>query len=224
MEASISPADLEPWPAAPATATFGPLPDLQHATVSTPSPQPLALNHTDLPRIQTPVQGSPTPIGAISGPGTTAPPLPGGTSYPVNGTLDHMAPSLDNVTHSHTPERTPMVPEGSSSNDHLDGYKGNFSKSASELDPVNAAPGLRAASAWDRSAKVAPVRLFSKAAIYPYASQGLSCQGADSRVLSSTTGGPTYCLDIRGSSINDAVEVCLPCPTHPAYQMTKSMY
>jgi hypothetical protein len=119
---------------------------------------------------------------------------------------------------------TPMVPEGSSSNDHPDGYKGNFSEAALDLNPVNAAPGLRAASAWDRSAKVAPVRLFSKAAIYPYASQGLSCQGADSRVLSSTTGGTTYCLDIRGLSRNDGVEVCVPRPRHPAYQITIFVY
>jgi hypothetical protein len=83
-------------------------------------------------------------------------------------------------------------------------------------EPQMAASDHRAGNGGKRSATLAPVRLFSKAAIYPYASQGLSCQGADSTVLATAAyGGPTYCLDIRGVSKSDAAEVRVFVILHP---------
>ncbi len=105
-----------------------------------------------------------------------------------------------------------MGPEGGVLDDQVAGSVGNLSMADVPLHPLTAGPEDRAGSASKSSAKLAPVRLFSKAGIYPYASQGLSCQGADSTVLSTAAyGGPTYCLDIRGVSRADGAEVCFPC-------------
>jgi hypothetical protein len=91
---------------------------------------------------------------------------------------------------------------GSSSmylDDQLDGSKGNPSMGPGGLphEPGTAASDhrrvvCRAGSGGKRSATLVPVRLFSKAAIYPYASQGLSCQGADSTLLATAAYGAQH--------------------------------
>jgi hypothetical protein len=104
------------------------------------------------------------------------------------------------------------------SSSYLDGELGGSIGNSSvgpgglPLEPQTAASDHWAGTGARRSATLAPVRLFSKAAIYPYASQGLSCQGADSTVLSTAAyGGTTYCLDIRGGSKTDAADVRALC-------------
>jgi hypothetical protein len=155
--------------------------------------------------------GFPTPVGPNVDPSTQAPPLAGDTFDAITGTLGHVGASLGINSRAGKPPKTPMGPELSYSVDQLGGPVGNLSNVGLHLNPLTAAPEHRAGSGLKRSTAVAPVRLFSKAAIYPYASQGLSCQGADSTVLSSTAGGTTYCLDIRGLSTADGAEVWFPC-------------
>jgi hypothetical protein len=218
MEPGNSPSGLRSWPSAPAPATSVSLPQHQPASVANLSPQPQAFNHTDPRSIQ---DTMPDSGGLI----TQAPSPADETYYPLLGTLDLVGLSLDMMSNALTPGHTPMVPEGSYLDNRLAGSMGNSSLylddqlagsiGNSSMDPgglphepQTAASDHRAGSGATRSAALAPVRLFSKAAIYPYASQGLSCQGADSTVLSTAAyEGPTYCLGIRGVSKADAAEV-----------------
>jgi hypothetical protein len=224
VEAGIAPADSHPRPSASAPAAIGPLLNSQHAIAAAPSPQPQTFNHADLPRRQDLMPGSPTPAGATSGPITNAPPPSDGTYYPILGTLDLLEPSLDVISNPATLGEVSMVPKGGYVGDQLAGSKGNSSSSLgddlagsvgnSSTDPggLRQEPGMAASDDMagrgaKRSATLVPVRLFSKAVIYPYASRGLSCQGADLSVLSSTAGAPTYCLDIRGVATDEGAEV-----------------
>jgi hypothetical protein len=161
-----------------------------------------------LTSLQHPIPSFPTRATPTSGPITKALPPDGETPDRIKGTLDGMGPPLDIQSHANPPGQVPMVLESSYLHEQLAGSIGNLSKAGRHLDMLTAAPDYRAGTGSRRNATVAPVRLFSKAAIYPYASQGLSCQGADATVLATATyGGPTYCLDIRGSSTADGAEV-----------------
>jgi hypothetical protein len=217
-EAGMPPPDSLPRPPAPASAAITPLLHIQEEDPGTRSPVVQASNYTDLASVQYPLPGSTIPIGGDTGPVTQAPPLVREAPDSLSGTLDRMSPFRDLSSHAEPSGEVPLVPERSASDDELVGSTGNFSQAA-EGNPVMqpAGPGLnltgepdhRAGSNAGRNAKLAPVRLFSKAAIYPYASGGLSCQGADSTVLPSTGGG-TYCLDVRLMSIDDAAPVQPP--------------
>jgi hypothetical protein len=258
LEPGLSPANFLLRPSAPGPATFGSLPQHPHAIAANPNPEPNAFDYVDLSRIQHPVPGSPTPLGA---PFTYAPPLVGELSYPASDALDRVGPSrdtishaatpvamlpngsysqdqlagsigdsskgnvhhnlvgplLDPISHAATPGKASKLPNGSYSHDELAGSIGNSSKGNLDYNPQVAATDHRAGSGARRSAPLAPVRLFSKAVIYPYASQGLRCQGADLNVLSSTAGGTTYCLDIRGPPTADGSYVWIPFKRHPAF-------
>jgi hypothetical protein len=218
-EAGLPPPDSLPSPPAPASAAITPLLHIQGEDPGTRSPVVQASNYTDLASVQYPLPGSTIPIGGDTGPITQAPPLVRDAPDSLTGTLDRMSPSHDLASHAEPSGAVvPLVPEGSASDDEIVGSTGDFFLAA-EGNPVvkpavllvngTGAPDHRTGSRAGRNAKVAPVRLFSKAAIYPYASQGLSCQGANSTVLSST-GGATFCLDVHGASTSDGASVWPP--------------
>jgi hypothetical protein len=184
----MQPANFRVRPYAPAPAAFGAFPQYQHANAANLTPELNAFNHVNLSRIQHPMPGPPTPSGPTI---TYAPPLVDDKYDPTSDTLDRVGPSLDNISHAATPGKTPMVPKGSYSHDQLGVSKGNWSKDGFHHQPRTTASDHMAGSRSERPAKFALTRLFSKAAIYPYASQGLSCQGTDLSVLSSTAGGTT---------------------------------
>jgi hypothetical protein len=211
----MAPPGSLPWPPAPASAAITPLTHRRHATSATLSPVVQASNHIDLSSLHDPLPDSTPPVVLDNSLATQAPPLVAEAPNSRVDSLDNMSPSLGLASHAETPGEFPVVPEGS----FLDnGSAGNLSQ-AVEGNPaikpagsglyLTGAPERSTGRTTGRNAKVAPVRLFSKAAIYPYGSQGLSCQGADSTVLSST-GGPTYCLDVNGFSTSDGAPVWPP--------------
>jgi hypothetical protein len=182
---------------------------LQQAVAETLSPEPQASNQTYLPSKHYSTTGSPTPVGPTIDLTRKAPPLDGGTLGSLSGAVDHVGPSFSKNLDAGTPRKTSMVTERSYFVDQLAGSVGNSSKAGLDLNQWTAAADHRAGSGLKRSVTVAPVRLFSKAAIHPYASEGLSCQGPDSAVLSSA-GGTPYCLGIRGLTSDDGAPVWPP--------------
>jgi hypothetical protein len=141
-----------------------------------------------------------------------------GTNDAFEGTRDRLILSLD--PNALVIEKSPNVPEASSLRDQLPASEqqipeaGESSNLTSLRNPLTGAPDYRAGTSSKRIAKVAPVRVWSKATIYAYASQGLSCQNTDT--IYSSTGGNPYCLDVHAFATSDGAQVQPRCSRHAA--------
>jgi hypothetical protein len=185
-----------PWapPTTPGTSVLGT--PLQQAVFE-------ASGLTDFSNLHHPAPGSNTLMRATLDPVTKAPTL----VEPATDTRDHVGPPLGFQSYSTNLEDEYMPPGLRSSSRKLDGTVGKPSEAAghgplneptgSDLSPAVAAPHRRGGNVPQRDANLASMEVWSGAAIYPYASQGIMCQGSDLTIVTSSGGLPD-CLHLLG--------------------------
>jgi hypothetical protein len=156
-----------------------------------------------------------TPIlkGVVIGPITGARPY----LDPMTGTLEHVNTAKEPTPHPETLQEMHMV-HSKPMTDQLPAVPEHLPKNAddnrSEPDGSNnpLLAGLQN-STGDTSQEHrndAPVRAWTRAVIYPYASQGIMCRGANLAIVTSSGGTPN-CLDLYAYNTNEGAQACPPC-------------
>ncbi len=205
----IPAADSLPGPSPDATSS-GLLPYAE------PGPTLQAMPHADLLEVQDSVRGARTPLGGPTGPIIKAVSVAAETLSPARGPEYYvgLSPSLD--FHDKSQDSVLLIQEAGLASDEIAGSLGPPSNDGvitpltkPAFPQANPLAGGQKYRAGTRTATVAPIRLWSKAAIHPYASQGIKCQGSGLSIVTSTGGTPS-CMDIDGRRGEDGVQVWSP--------------